>query len=216
MRGLSKRQLETLQNLADFNHEHGYFPSVRELCGAMGISSTNTVQSHLKALEKKGYLLREGSQARALQLTEKAHQEAFAGKHQRNGRRPRSKGVPLLGVVPAGPLSEAIESLEGYYQLEDFLPINSRTYALTAKGDSMRDKGIQDGDTLIIHQEADVDSGDVVVALLDGETTVKTLIRRIDGLTLQPANEFYEPVYIPLDHPGFQICGKVVGVIHKI
>ncbi|MDD1763046.1 MAG: hypothetical protein LUQ59_12515, partial [Methanothrix sp.] len=96
------------------------------------------------------------------------------------------------------------------------LPVDERTFALRAKGDSMKDKGIHDGDLLVVQHQADAESGDVIVAMLDGEATVKTLIRRTDGITLQPANDLYDPIRIPIAHPGFRICGKVVGVIHRV
>ena len=227
MIGLSKRQQETLAQIINFNEQTGYFPSVRELCSALNVKSTNTVQSHLRALIKKGFLQRSGSQARALRLTDQALAfcEETGGPSSRAGKKPlaavqeivgRALGIPLLGQAPAGPLTEAVEDFQGRLQLDNILAVDESTFALTAKGDSMRDKGIHDGDWLVVRQQPDADSGDIIVALLNGEATVKTLIRRIDGLTLQPANDLYEPLRIPLDHPGFAISGKVIGVIRKL
>ncbi|MBN1518370.1 repressor LexA [Candidatus Sumerlaeota bacterium] len=221
MIGLSRRQSDTLREIFLFNENNGYFPSVRDLCSAMKIASTNTIQTHLKGLERKEYLERHGSGARALRLTQKAWDEREKLLGRRGIKAVRGAvqvtgGVPLFDTAPAGTFAEAFERSEGYIQLGDLLPINDATYALAAHGDSMVNKGIHDGDTLIVRHQTIAESGDVIVALLNGEPIVRSYIQRVDGVTLQPANDFMEPARISLDHEGLQICGKVVGVIHGL
>ena len=218
MRAITPKQRQVLELLVEYHRRKDYYPTVRELCAMMKLASTNTIQTHLRGLIKKGYLIREASQARAFALTPLALAEVTGETRRKtpSARRGQPLAIPVLGSVPAGPLFEAVENREGFLKLDDMMPVNERTFALRAQGDSMRDKGIFDGDMLVVQSQSEAESGDVVVALLDREATVKTYLRRTDGQTLQPANEAYPPIHIPPDYPEFTICGKVVGVIRRI
>jgi repressor LexA len=172
-------------------------PSVREVQEAFSFKAVESARAHLTALVQEGKLLKEGSKARAYRLPDTA---AYADPPVQ---------VPLLGRVPAGPLSEAIEDIESY------LPVRSKfrgaeLFALRVDGDSMRDAGILDGDVVIVQRQQSADPGDIIVAMIDGEATVKTLFVEGRRIELRPQNPEYAPI-VP-DPAELSVLGKVLEV----
>jgi repressor LexA len=205
MRGLTKRQQLVLEYIQDSIHERGYPPTLREIGAHFGIRSTNGVNDHLAALERKGYLRREDMKSRALRPT------ALAGSVPRE--------VPLLGRVAAGQPLLAIENLEASLRLDaSLLPADAtRCFALRVRGDSMVGAGILDGDLVFVRQQDDAPSGAVVVALVGEEATVKRLHREADRLRLEPANPAVAPIVVGRDDGRtVRVLGVVVGVYRRL
>jgi repressor LexA len=205
MRGLTKRQQLVLEYIQESIQEHGYPPTLREIGAHFGIRSTNGVNDHLLALERKGYLRREDMKSRALRPTASA------------GGVPRE--VPLIGRVAAGQPILAIENLEGTLRLDtSLLPGDSgKFFALRVRGESMVGAGILDGDIVFVRQQEDAPNGSIVVAMVGDEATVKTLHRDGERLRLQPANPAVAPIVVGReDGRTLSILGLVVGVYRKL
>ena len=195
MKNLTPRQREVLEFISNTVAERSYPPSVREICAGVGIRSTATVHSYLKELAEMGYLTKGDRKTRALSVGG----ESF-------------KRVPLLGKVTAGVPITAVENIEGYVPFET-PTTNDSYFALNVSGDSMINAGICDGDVIIVHCQPSAESGDIVVALLGDEATVKRL--KLDGesqtVTLMPEN----PAYAPIPANDCLILGKVCALIRK-
>jgi repressor LexA len=176
--------------------ERGYPPSLRELAKGLKLSGTRAVEKHLAALERKGHL-RRGAGARSLELTQRVS----------------ARRVPIVGRVAAGKPLLAEEHLEGTMTV-DAEASRGGAFLLRVKGESMKDAGILDGDLVLVRPQADAESGDIVVALLGDEATVKTLIKQKDRMTLQPANPAFRPLVVGPGEP-YAVAGKVVGVFRS-
>jgi len=207
MTELSQRQGDVLDYIAETIETRGLPPSYREIGDALGISSTNGVSDHVKALIKKGYLKKlEGAPgaARGIQLTIKSRSmhanENFVE-------------IPLLGHVAAGTPMLAEENQERTINFDsDLLRGDGPTYALRVRGDSMIEEGIHDGDMVIVRQQATARNGDIVVALVDGEATVKYFFHEGQRIRLQPANSAMDPIFVGPEQATL-IQGTVAGVI---
>jgi repressor LexA len=205
MKDLSPRQKEALEYIMLTISQRNMPPTYREIGDALGISSTNGVSDHVKALVRKGYLERPSQgagMARGLILTDKA-------------RGPTSElvvEVPLLGQVAAGSPILADENYERTLRLDPSMTDGARrVFALRVRGESMINEGILEGDIVIVRQQSSANDGDIVVALIDGEATVKLFFRERHRIRLQPANDSMMPFYI--DETSFaSIQGKVIGV----
>lgn len=184
----SNKREEILQFLKDFSAEKGYIPSVREIMYGVGLKSTASVHYHLSELDRQGLIHIDGAKNRAIRLPEK-------------------KGVPLIGVVTAGQPILAVENIEGYLPWEG----DKDCFALRVRGDSMIEAGIFDGDKLIVRPQSTADNGEIVVALLEDEATVKRLKKQNGEVWLMPEN----PAYEPIDGRHAQILGKVRAVIRE-
>lgn len=199
---LTEKQRQILQFIEDRILHKGHSPTYREIGQKFGISSTNGVRTHLVALIKKGYIKKENFISRGLELTRSIAAEI--------GR------VPLVGSVPAGQPIDAIENIEGDIALDlSFLP-NGESFSLYVKGDSMREAGIFDGDLVLVKKQAVAQKGDIVVAIINGEATVKRYYPEGRQVRLQPENDAYEPIIISKKSGDFRIAGKVVGLLRKI
>jgi repressor LexA len=201
MQDLTPRQRDVFIFILETLRNDGAIPSVREIASAFGFASTNAVNTHLDALEKKGYIGRRPGQARNLEIAPDFLIPV--------------RGIPILGRVAAGPPIEALENLDGYLDL-DAAHSPADHYALRVQGDSMVDAGFWEGDFAIVRRQSRVDSGEIGVAVIDGEATVKRF-RWLDdgGLVLVPANARYQP--FPVDRDGeFFIAGKVVGLYRAL
>lgn len=201
-RALTRRQAEILTFIQRYSDTHGYPPSVREIGRALGLTSSSTVHSHLAALEKKGYLHRDPSKPRALEILRDEH------------AMPPKKLVPLpvVGRVAAGTPILAEENIEDYLPLPAEFLRDGDGFILHVRGDSMIDAGIHDGDYLIVRKQPTARDGDIVVARLEDEATVKRFYREDGQVRLQPANAAMEPILIREVH----IEGKVVGLIRRM
>lgn len=198
---LSPRQREILDWIKEFIHDHGMPPTVREIGGAFGIKSSS-VFDQLKALERKGFLERSGRSARSLIV--KGRKRAACSCEE----------VPIVGRIAAGRPVEAIEHDAGRLHVSKDLLRGHGGFALQVVGDSMVEAGILDGDYVVIRKQETAEDGDVVVALIDGESTLKRFYRDGHGVRLEPANKEMKPILVQSGE--FMIQGKMVGVQRHI
>ncbi len=209
------RQRQIFEWVKDFIHEHRMSPTVREIGHAFGIMSSS-VFDLLKALEGKGYMRRDDRSARSLVVEdERIHRPRGMRvlEHVRSGdaKRKNVVAIPILGTVAAGKPILAEENVIGEVLIDANVARGGRFFALEVDGDSMTGAGIQDGDTVVVRQQPLAESGDIVVAVVDGEATVKRLHLREDTVELRPENPAHQPIVVgPEDH--LCIAGKVVAV----
>ena len=205
-RPFTRKNLSTTATLiydfiSEFVKQDGYAPSVREICDATGIRSTSTVHSHLQRMKDSGRLEVASGRRRAISIGTAAMSPAFVE-------------VPLLGVVTAGLPILAEQNIERYYEFPvSFVPSDSEVFLLTVRGDSMRDAGILSGDLVMVRRQQQASPGDVVVAMIGDEATVKQLARKEDGFVLQPRNPDFSP--IPVDEET-RILGRVVRLVRSL
>jgi repressor LexA len=206
MTELSRRQRDVLDFIIAAVQQRGMPPTYREIGDALGISSTNGVADHVKALVRKGYLRKAGGgAARGIQLTEKA----------RPVERGDTVSVPVIGTVAAGQPILAEENYEKSLHLDaSLLAGGDSVYALTVRGDSMIEEGILEGDLVIVRSQATARNGDIVVALVDDEATVKFFFREGDRIRLQPAHPTMDPIYVDARN-NTAVQGIVVGVFRQ-
>jgi repressor LexA len=202
---LTKRQRQILDFIRAEVHRCGYPPSVREIGEAIGLSSSSTVHSHLSALEAKGFLRRDPSKPRALEVLDYRDTE-------RGVDYAKVQAVPLLGSVAAGAPILAAENIEGTVSLPAEIGGAESTFILRVKGESMIEAGILDGDFVVVRQQPTAINGDVVVAMIDEEATVKRYFREADRIRLQPENSSMEPIY----SRDVTILGKVVALFRRL
>ena len=225
---LTDRQLEVLRFIAREIEERGYPPTIREIGEALDIASTNGVNDHLKALERKGYLQRDAAKSRALIPTSHARGVLGSGNGADNvvslaARRDARRGmriveVPIVGRVAAGQPILAQEQVEGTVQVDSFfLGTSKKVYALSVQGDSMIGDGILSGDYIFVKKQLQADDGEIVVALIDDEATVKRVYFEGDRVRFQPSNPRMAPIYVRReDFRSTMILGVVVGVYRKM
>lgn len=202
---LHERQQRILQVIEEAVREHGYPPTVREIGAAVGLCSPASVQSHLTALEEMGYIRRGPAKRRALELV----------RSDARGVGPRNsavRGVPLVGRVAAGVPLLAEENVEDTIEIPKFLAGDGGCFALRVSGTSMVKAGILDGDIVVVRRQETADDGDIVVALLDDEATLKRFYREAGQVRLQPENDSMEPI-LTRDP---RIVGKVTGVLRRL
>ena len=215
MEELTDRQNEILAFILKESEARGFPPTIREIGEEMGISSTNGVNDHLKALERKGYLTRGEQQSRSLVPTKRARMVLGIG----NRKDPSMIEVPLLGKVAAGAPLLATENVEDSVRIDSFLlgGVGKEVFALRVKGESMIDDGIYDGDFLFVKKTPTAHPGDIVVALIEDEATVKRYYPEGDRVRFQPANKTMEPIYVSKsEFRSTMILGQVVGVYRKM
>jgi repressor LexA len=205
---LTGKRLEVLDYIDRTQRERGYPPSVREICEAVGLTSTSTVHAHLATLQKQGFLRRDPTKPRAIEVRyDPASGTALE-------RRPVCH-IPLVGDVAAGTDVLAQENIEELYPLPSDFTGSGPLFMLRVRGDSMIDAGILDGDHVVVRQQPEAEKGDIVVAGIPGEhATVKTYTRKGSKVILVPANSRMEP--IELDPAEVTIFGKVVTVLRRL
>jgi repressor LexA len=205
---LTTRQRQVLEFIDSEVRQRGYPPSVREIGEAVGLSSPSTVHAHLAALQDKGYLRRDPSKPRAIEVTLEPSTGADID------RRP-VRHVPLLGDVAAGTGVLAVEQVEELMPVPEDLTGDGELFMLRVRGESMIDAGIYDGDFVVVRVQPSADPGDVVVAGIPGEeATVKTFLRKRNKIVLRPANETMEDLVF--DPSDVKIYGKVVTLLRRI
>ena len=198
---ISAKQKEILEYIKSEILSKGYPPAVREICEAVDLKSTSSVHSHLEQLEKNGYIHRDPTKPRAIEIVD----DTF------NLSRRELVNVPLIGTVAAGAPILADENVENYFPIPaEFMP-NSQTFMLNVKGESMINAGILDGDQILVQQQSTAENGDIVVALIDDSATVKTYYKENGHYRLQPENDTMEPIIVN----EVTILGVVVGLIRK-
>ncbi len=203
-RELTRRQQEILDHIRSEVHRVGYPPSVREIGEAVGLSSSSTVHSHLAALEAKGFIRRDPSKPRALEVLDFRDNDVAVDYGQ-------VYSVPVVGQVAAGQPILAAENIEQTLPLPAEFAGES-TFILRVRGDSMIDAGILEGDFVVVRQQETASNGDVVVAMLDDEATVKTFYRETDRIRLQPENPTMAPIYAR----DVTVLGKVVALFRRV
>jgi repressor LexA len=198
---LTKRQQEILDFIKSYGAEYGYPPTVRDIGKAVGLASSSTVHQHLANLEQLGLLRRDPTKPRALELLDRAVQNVG-----------RLAGLPLLGTVAAGQPMLAEENVEDYVAVPPVAGGDDGTFLLRVRGESMRDAAIIEGDLVVVHSQEHAANGDIVVALVGEEATVKRYFREPDHIRLQPENDEMEPIRIR----DVRILGRVVGVMRSL
>ena len=200
---LTSRRREILDFIVRATETNGYPPTVRDIGEAVGLRSSSTVHFHLKALERGGYIQRDGNLTRAIRAS---------GGSKTDGRRDAMRFVPLVGQVAAGQPIFADQNIEEMMPLPENLFAPGDLFMLRVKGDSMIEDAILEGDYVIVSRQNHADNGDTVVALIDDEATVKRFFRRPDHVELQPANATMQPIIVR----SVQIVGRVCGVIRSM
>jgi repressor LexA len=205
---LTKRQQEIFDFIKKYSAKYGYPPTVRDIGKAVGLASSSTVHAHLSNLEKVGLLRRDPSKPRALELLDRATSTvADAAKSV-----VRPSGLPLVGNVAAGQPILAEENIEDYVPVPELAGGDEGEYVLTVRGDSMKNAGILAGDYVVVRPQETADNGDIVVALVGEDATVKRFFREEDHVRLQPENETMEPIRTR----EVRLIGRVVGVLRKV
>ncbi|MCH5265652.1 MAG: transcriptional repressor LexA [Lachnospiraceae bacterium] len=195
---ISKKQSEILEYIKEQIIQKGYPPAVREICAAVHLKSTSSVHSHLETLEKNGYIRRDPTKPRAIEIVD----DEF------NMTRREMRNIPVIGQVAAGLPIFAEQNIRGYFPLlSDELP-SGNLFMLDVRGESMINAGIYDGDKIIVKQTQVARNGDIVVALVEDSATVKTYYKEEDRYRLQPENDTMEPIYVD----EVVILGLVVGL----
>lgn len=202
---LSQKQLDILNYIKMEINRKGYPPSVREICKAVGLKSTSTVHSHLFKLEEKGYIRRDATKPRAIEVL---NNDPFSGLAYNK----EIVNIPVIGNVTAGTPILAVENVEDVFPFAIDFVTNSNVFILTVKGDSMIDAGILNNDYVIVSQQPSATNGDIVVALIEDEVTIKRFYRESDHIRLQPENSLMEPIILK----ELAILGKVIGLYRKI
>jgi repressor LexA len=200
---LTKRQQEIFDFIKRYSARYGYPPTVRDIGKAVGLASSSTVHAHLSNLERIGLLRRDPTKPRAIELLDRAASGV------RNLVRP---GLPLVGQVAAGQPVLAEENIEDYVQTPSFAGGDQGGYLLRVRGDSMKNVGILDGDLVVVRQQDEADDGEIVVALVGEEATVKRFYREADHVRLQPENEAMQPIR----SRDVRVLGRVVGVMRSL
>lgn len=194
---ISAKQQEILNYIKEEILKKGYPPTVREICEVVHLKSTSSVHSHLETLENNGYIRRDPTKPRAIEIVD----EEF------NLTRREMMNIPIVGRVAAGQPLLAAENIEDYFAIpSEFLPSNEELFILVVKGDSMVNAGIYEGDMLIVQKQSVARNGDIVVALLEDSVTVKRFYKESNYIRLQPENDFMDPIIVPT----CDIVGKVI------
>jgi len=209
-RAVTEKQLRILDVIREFTADRGYPPSVREIGEAVGLSSSSTVQSHLKTLERRGMLWRDPTKPRA--LVTRGSGRTAPGTPGSAAERPEIVMIPVVGRVAAGVPITAAENLEETFVLPADFVRRSGTFMLRVKGDSMIEAAILDGDLIVVEPKPDATNGEIVVAMIDGEATVKRFYRERGRIRLQPENSSMEPIYAE----DVTIVGRVEAVVRRL
>jgi repressor LexA len=201
---LTKRQQEIFDFIKRYSSRHGYPPTVRDIGKAVGLASSSTVHAHLANLEKIGLLRRDPSKPRAIEMLDKAVEGVKSVV--------RPNGLPLVGQVAAGQPVLAEENIEEYVEVPGLAGGQDGEYLLRVRGDSMKDAGILEGDHVVVRPQSTAKDGQIVVALVGEEATIKRFFKEADHVRLQPEN----PAMEPIRSREVRVLGRVVGVMRKV
>lgn len=200
MASLTPRQREVLEYITRFIDSNGYPPTLREIAGHLGVNGTLGVMRHIKALEKQGCLIRHAGSSRGITLAERAGASA----------------LPVVGVVRAGLPQPAMEDIEGYFAIDSSQLRSGGSFFLRVKGDSMIGASILEGDLALVRPQPAADNRDLVVALVDGEATLKRFFREKGRIRLEAANPNYDDIIVSEGAAEVLIVGKVVGIYRPL
>ena len=197
MRSAQENQQKILDFIKSEIEDKGYPPSVREICAAVGLRSTSTVHAHLNHLEEQGLIRRDSTKPRALEVLDGSHQ--------------RGRSVPLVGRVTAGQPILAIENIEDYLVLPQSMLGHDDIFCLRVQGESMIEAGILDGDIVVLRQQSSADNGDIVVAMVDDEATLKRIFYEDGHVRLQPENHTMDPIIVE----NAEVLGKLTALVRQ-
>ena len=200
MSKLTSRQQQTYDFICEYLDLYGYAPTLKDIACHLKISGNLGVLRHLAALEKKGFLQRTAGQSRGIVISSRS----------------TAKHLPIVGSVAAGPLSEALEHVEGHLCVDQSFVSGDNSFLLRVRGDSMIEAQIADGDLAIVTPQTTADNGDIVVAMLDGEATLKRFYLEGDQVRLQPENSRLQPIIISASDGDLTILGKVTGIFRSL
>lgn len=201
---LSQKQIEILLYIKNEIQRQGYPPAVREICKGVDLKSTSTVHGHLEKLEAKGYIRKDPTKPRAIEILEKEDDFLLARK--------KTVDVPILGRVTAGAPILAVENIEDTYPIPIEMVEGHDVFILKIQGESMIEAGILDGDLVLVKEQKQANNGEIVVAMIDDEATVKRFYKEDNRIRLQPENQFMDPIYAH----DVQILGKVIGLYRTL
>ena len=209
---LNKRERAILDYIEKQSKVNGYPPSVREIGKAVGLKSTATVHGYLAKLEQKGYIKKESQKGRTLKLL-----KGSSGKSVTDSKKDFYTGkemvdVPVIGKITAGTPILAVENVTDTFPIPIDFVGNAESFMLTVRGESMIEAGILDGDYILVKRQNTANNGEIVVALIEDEATVKTFYKEKDHIRLQPENSTMDPIIVP----NCEILGKVIGVFRKM
>lgn len=199
---ITAKQQEILDYIKEEILKRGYPPAVREICEAVNLKSTSSVHSHLETLEKNGFIRRDPTKPRAIEIVDDSFQQV----------RTEMVSIPVVGRVAAGTPILAEQNIDSYFPVPANLVPNGESFILNVHGESMINAGIFSGDQIFVHACDTAKNGDMVVALVDDSATVKTFYKESDHIRLQPENDDYDPIIVQ----DCQILGKVFGVFRMI
>lgn len=205
---LTKKQKMILDFINDFQDKNGYPPTVRDICIGVGLRSTATVFTHLKNLEEKGALTKSSAKNRAISVVKEA---SFQEVKPSDAKNPSVLEVPLVGKVAAGSPILAVENIERTFPLPMDMAGSKDIFMLRVQGESMINAGVLNGDYIIVSRQPTAENGDMVVAMIDDEVTVKTFYKEADYFRLQPENDAMEPIIVT----QLTILGKVIGLFRR-
>ena len=211
---LTKRQQEIFEFIKRYSAQNGYPPTVRDIGKAVGLASSSTVHAHLANLEKLGVLRRDPSKPRAIELFDRVGKDVgtVVESAVQSVKGIVRQGIPLVGQVAAGSPVLAEENVEDYIQVPSIAGGDEGEYVLRVRGDSMKDAGILPGDYVVVRKQETAEDGEIIVALVGEEATVKRFFRESDHIRLQPENDAMEPIR----SKEVQILGRVVGVFRAV
>ncbi len=209
---LNKREKAILKFIEKKIGEDGYPPSVREIGRAVGLSSTATVHGYLAKLRDKGYIKKEDKKGRTLKLLKGGNGKLVNNSQKDFYAQKELVDVPLVGKITAGMPILAVENVTDTFPIPIDFVGNSDCFMLTVRGESMIEAGILDGDYILVRKQADAINGEIVVALIEDEATVKTFYKEKDHIRLQPENQTMDPIIVP----NCNILGKVIGVFRRM
>ncbi|MBC2581374.1 transcriptional repressor LexA [Clostridium sp. DJ247] len=196
----NNKQLEIFEFIKSQIREKGYPPSVREICAAVDLKSTSTVHGHLERLEKKGLIRRDPTKPRTIEVIENS------------SNKKEIVNIPIVGTVTAGMPILAVENIEDVFPIPmDYVKSNNELFMLRVSGESMIDAGILDGDLSIIERTNSAENGEIIVALIENEATLKRFFKEKDHIRLQPENKTMNPIIVP----DCQVIGKLVGIYRQ-
>ena len=198
---ITPKQQEILEFIKESILNRGYPPAGREICEAVHLKSPSSVHSHLETMEKNGYIRRDPTKPRAIEIID----DNF------NLTRRELVNVPIVGTVTAGEPILAVENIEGYFPISPEFLKNKQTFMLKVKGESMINAGIFSGDYILVEETPTASDGEIIVALVEDSVTVKRFYKEEDHFRLQPENDAMEPILVPKNTP-FSIVGKVIGL----
>ncbi len=209
---LNKREKAILKYIEKEVNENGYPPSVREIGKAVGLSSTATVHGYLAKLRDKGYIKKEDKKGRTLKLIKGGNGKVIENKPKDFYVQKELVDVPIIGRITAGEPILAVENVTDTFPIPIDFVGNSESFMLTVRGESMIEAGILDGDYILVRKQNNAINGEIVVALIGEEATVKTFYKEKDHIRLQPENSTMDPIIVP----NCEILGKVIGVFRKM